>query len=257
MELTRDVFLGGRLPIWQPRDGYRAATDPVLLAASVPASPGARVLELGCGVGVAMLSLATRVPGVILTGVERQGPYAALARRNAEAAGIAATVIDCDLTAMPAELRAQRFDFVLMNPPYFPPAAPPARDPGRDLAQREDTPLDHWVDAALRRLEPGGWLHVIHLAPRLPDLLAALAGRAGDIQLRPLAPRAGRDAGRVILRARKGAKGPFRLLPPLILHGAPVHPGDQRDDTPQAEAILREAAPLDWDSATRGRADLR
>ena len=38
--LTRDGFLGGRLAILQPRDGYRAATDPVLLAAAVPARAG-------------------------------------------------------------------------------------------------------------------------------------------------------------------------------------------------------------------------
>lgn len=246
MDLTHDVFLGGRLPIWQPRDGYRAATDPVILAASVPAGTGRRVLELGCGVGVAMLALATRVPGVAVTGVERQADYAALARRNASEAGIPALVIEADLAALPPELRAQRFDYVLMNPPYFDATSPPARDPGRDQAQREETPLALWLDTGLRRLSPGGWVHVIHLAPRLPDLLAGLAGRAGEIQIRPIAARAGRDAGRVVVRARKGAKGPLRLLPPLIMHAAPTHPGDQRDDSAQAEAILRDAAPLSW-----------
>ncbi len=34
-DLTDDAFLGGRLQLWQPISGYRAATDPVLLAASV------------------------------------------------------------------------------------------------------------------------------------------------------------------------------------------------------------------------------
>ena len=47
-ELTCDAFLDGRLRLWQPRTGYRAATDPVLLAAFVPARAGQRVLELGC-----------------------------------------------------------------------------------------------------------------------------------------------------------------------------------------------------------------
>ena len=50
-DLTCDDFLGGRLSIWQPRDGYRAGVDPVLLAASVPARAGQSVLELGCGTG--------------------------------------------------------------------------------------------------------------------------------------------------------------------------------------------------------------
>ncbi|HBU54373.1 MAG TPA: methyltransferase, partial [Sulfitobacter sp.] len=33
--LTRDAFLGGKLHLWQPRKGYRAGVDPVLLAATV------------------------------------------------------------------------------------------------------------------------------------------------------------------------------------------------------------------------------
>ena len=38
--LSRDALLYGRLHLWQPTDGYRAATDPVLLAAACPAEPG-------------------------------------------------------------------------------------------------------------------------------------------------------------------------------------------------------------------------
>ena len=52
-DLSCDGFLGGRLKIFQPKSGYRAATDPVFLAAAVPAQAGQSVLELGCGAGVA------------------------------------------------------------------------------------------------------------------------------------------------------------------------------------------------------------
>ena len=63
-ELTRDAFLGGRLHLWQPVNGYRAGVDPVLLAASVNARAGQAVLELGCGGGTAMLCLGKRVSGL-------------------------------------------------------------------------------------------------------------------------------------------------------------------------------------------------
>jgi Predicted O-methyltransferase len=46
-DLTHDAFLGGRLHLWQPRQGYRAGVDAVLLAASVQARPGQRVLDRG------------------------------------------------------------------------------------------------------------------------------------------------------------------------------------------------------------------
>ena len=80
---TRDAFLGGKLRLRQPRRGYRAGIDPVLLAASVPARPGQSVLDLGCGAGAAALCLAARVGGLRLAGLERQADYAELARANA------------------------------------------------------------------------------------------------------------------------------------------------------------------------------
>ena len=63
--LTEDAFLGGRLRLLQPAQGYRAGVDPVLLAASVPAMLGQRVLELGCGVGAALLCLGRRGTGAV------------------------------------------------------------------------------------------------------------------------------------------------------------------------------------------------
>ncbi|MEL7181393.1 MAG: methyltransferase, partial [Pseudomonadota bacterium] len=32
-DLTQDDFLGGKIKVWQPRRGYRAGVDPVVLAA--------------------------------------------------------------------------------------------------------------------------------------------------------------------------------------------------------------------------------
>ena len=51
--LTEDEFLGGQLRLLQPRHGYRAGMDAVLLAASVPAEAGQAVLARGCGAGTA------------------------------------------------------------------------------------------------------------------------------------------------------------------------------------------------------------
>ena len=243
-QLTHDAFLGARVHAWQPRNGYRAATDPVLLAAATDARPGQSVLELGCGAGVALLCLSARVPGLALTGVERQADYAELARRNL---GDSARIVAADLTALPEDLRQQSFEHVIANPPYYPAGGgTAASDAGREAALRTETPLDAWVEIAARRLAPKGWLTMILLAERLPEILAAIAPRLGSVALRPLAPREGRAAGRVLIRARKGGRGPFTLLPPLVLHEGAAHPGDCAHDTVLARAILRDAAPLPW-----------
>lgn len=244
-DLTRDAFLGGRLMLWQPARGYRAATDPVLLAASVPARAGDSVLDLGCGVGTASFCLGVRVAGLDLTGIEVQPAYADLARRNAAETGLALRVATGDIARMPPDLAGQSFDHVMMNPPFFAEAASLATaDPGRDTAFREDLPLADWIDAGLRRLKPRGRLALIHRAERLPEILTALAARAGAVEVLPLAARSGREAGRVIVRARKGVRTPFRLLPPFVLHAGERHAADGDDFTPEATATLRDGAPL-------------
>lgn len=245
-DTTIDAFLGGRLTIVQPRHGYRAATDPVLLAAAVPGRSGQRVLELGCGTGVAILCLMARVPGLIAVGLERQADYAALATANAARNGLALEVVTGDLRAMPASLRARDFDHVLMNPPFLvPETASGARDRGRDAAHREvEGGLEAFIDAGLRRLAPRGRLTLIHRAERLADILGALKGRTGGIRVLPVAPRAGRAAGRVIVHATKGARAPLALLPPLVIHAGDAHLRDGNDLTAAAEAILRHGKPL-------------
>lgn len=242
-ELTCDDFLGGRLRILQPARGYRAGADAVMLAAACPAAPGETVLELGCGAGVASLCLARRVGDLELTGLERQAEYAALARRNAEANALPLTVIEGDLAAPPHLLKGASFDHVLMNPPFFL-GGTAALDGGRAIARREETPLAMWVDAALRRLKPKGWLTVIQRADRLDGLIYGLHGRAGALTILPLAAREGREAGRVILWARKGGRAPLRLLAPFVIHKAARHEADGEDLTPEAAAVLREAAPI-------------
>jgi len=229
------------LHLWQPRKGYRAGVDPVLLAATVPAQAGQRVLELGCGVGAASLCLGARVPGLALTGVEIQPTYAALARRNSQDF----EVVDADLAQMPLALRQRQFDHVLANPPYFDrDASIASKDSAREAALGERTPLEKWVEIAAKRLAPKGQAHFIHRAERLPDLIRALPHDMGSIEVLPIAPRIGRMAELIILRARKSGRGAFRLCAPLIMHEGATHLVDGDSYVPQIRVVLREGAAL-------------
>jgi tRNA1(Val) A37 N6-methylase TrmN6 len=242
-ELSHDKFLCGRLRLLQPLKGYRAATDPVLLAAACPARPGDSVLDLGCGAGAAALCLGLRVPGLRLAGLELQPGYADLARRNAAFNGIPLEVHEGDLSRMPRDLRRD-FDHVIANPPYYPPGGSPSPVAGRARAMRVETPLGDWVAAAARRLRPGGWLTLICGADGLPQVLSAMGTKLGSVSVLPLAPRDGRPALRVIVRARKGGRAAFRLLAPFVIHQGAVHDGDRESYTAEANAVLREGADL-------------
>jgi len=244
-DLSQDRFLGGKLTIWQPRAGYRAATDPVFLAASVPAKAGQSVLELGCGAGVALLCLGHRVSGLALQGIEIQPDYAELAMLNAQKNGLTAGITIADLTALPASITAQSFDHVIANPPYLTAGAgTAAADAGKETAFRAETPLSVWVDVAVKRLRPRGLLTMIHLAEKLPALLGSFDARLGDITVKPIAARQGRAANRVLVQAQKGSKGPFTLVPPLIVHNGDRHEADQESYTAEVQRILRDGQAL-------------
>jgi tRNA1(Val) A37 N6-methylase TrmN6 len=244
--LSLDGFLGGRLRLWQPRQGYRAATDPVLLAAFVAARPGESALDMGCGVGTAGLCLARRVPDLDLHGLELQDDYAELARRNGPENGLALRVHVGDLRAPPADLRTMVFDQVLMNPPFHrADAATGPSDSGRDRAHREaGADLADWIGGGLRRLRPGGSIVMVHRMERLPEILAALDGPTGAIEVLPVAAREGRPAGRVLVRARKGRRAPFTLFAPLTIHTGKAHVSDGDDYTDIARKILRDASEI-------------
>lgn len=239
---TTDGFLGGRLSIIQPKKGYRAGSDAVFLAAACDADAGDTVLELGCGVGTVLCCLTRRV-SVQIWGIERDVQIANLARRNLELNGFDGQIVEGDIADMPTEITAQRFDHVLMNPPYFGPGTS-SPDAYRDAARHEQTPLSTWIDAGLKRLAPRGTLILIHMADRLTELLALLDDRALCTEIKPLAPRAQRPATRILIRVCRSGQATTILHNPLILHSGPQHGGDGADYTPAAEAILRHGEAL-------------
>ncbi|MFK7746725.1 MAG: tRNA1(Val) (adenine(37)-N6)-methyltransferase [Roseobacter sp.] len=242
VELTSDAFLGGKLQLLQPKTGYRAGVDSVLLAATVPARAGDRILDLGCGVGAAALCLGARVPGLALCGVELQANYAEIARRNG---GKTFEVIAADISQMPLHLRQRQFDHVLANPPYYDRSAGlRATDNGRETALGERLPLHDWVKIAAKRLAPKGYAHFINRVERLPEILTTMQGRLGSIEVLPLCPRIGRAAELVIVRGRKNGRGAFKLHAPLVLHEGPVHEKDGDSYVPAVKAALRDGAAL-------------
>ncbi len=244
-DLTTDDFLGGKLQITQPRHGYRAGIDPVLLAASVPARAGDTVLELGCGVGTALLCLGRRVPGLSLTGIELQPDYAELARRNAAANGLEAEIISSDLAQMPTALTQRQFSHVFANPPYFDRrASTAARDRGREVALGETLPLADWIAVAARRTMPKGHVCFIHRAEKLPEILRAASQHIGSLEVLPLIPRAGKPARLVLVRGRKGGKADFKLHHGWVLHEGAAHEVDQENYTTATACILRDGAEL-------------
>jgi tRNA1Val (adenine37-N6)-methyltransferase len=236
--VTSDHLLGGRVSYMQPRDGLRAAIDPVLLAAAIPAHAGERVLEGGTGAGAALLCLAARLPGISGLGIDRDPWLLRLARTNAAANNWPDLFFAAgDLTASPI---GGVFDHAFANPPYH--AADGTRSPFRPReAAKRSTPdlLPVWVAALSRPLRHRGTLTLI-LPPRLlePALTAMRDAQVSPECVFPIWPKEGQPARLLLIQGRKGGRSPLVLPRGLILH--------TETDTfrPEADAILRGGAAL-------------
>ncbi len=241
IDTTDGGLLGGRIRFRQPAAGYRSAIDPVFLAAAVPAKSGERVFELGLGAGAAALCLLARVPDCSVVGAEPDPALRRLAQENARANGLEGRLTAVADIGNPGGAEGP-FDHLMSNPPFWADGSGNrSPDPRRARANHEgDLTIAQWAGRLCLLGRPKATVTTIYAAARLDELLAALAARAGGLEILPLWPKAGREAKRVLVRARIGGKGPARLLPGLVLHE------DDGRFTAAAETVLRGAGGIDF-----------
>lgn len=183
------TMLDGYVHGYRPRENDRLRDQAARLAdvlhGGTTFPPGARVLEVGCGVGAQTVELLRRNPGVRVTSVDRSGPSLSEAARRvgitSDVDPAAVTFVEADVDTLPhpdGPLGAERFDhaFVCFLLEHLP-------DPADALERLR------------RMLVPGGTVTVIEGDHSTVDFHpdSATARRVIDCQVR-LQARAGGDA---------------------------------------------------------------
>jgi tRNA1(Val) A37 N6-methylase TrmN6 len=252
---TEDAFLGGALRLLQPRSGYRAGLDAVLLAASVPdpCRSEMNAIDLGAGVGTAGLCLAARLSNIRVTLLEREPFLHELAVRNIarndlqnRVLALKGDVADAGRATGHVRILPDSFDYILANPPFWQTGrGTPSPNPLKSNAHTmEPGMLDTWARTSARLASRNGRVTFIHHASALAELIGVLEDRFGALHILPIHARAAQAAIRVLVSGTKGSREPAKLLPGLVL---------QTEDgrfTPQVEAILRHGEPLRLDAAS-------
>ena len=239
---TVDGLLNRRVQIEQPSSGYRIAVDTVLLASACPAVSGDGILDLGCGVGGAMLSLACRVKGISGIGVDIQQDLIEICLRNITRNPTFAKNLEAEI-ADARDLPPQWnnvFDQVVMNPPFHEETRhDPSPNKIKSTANTEkDGDLRLWIESAAQALKPSGSLTLIHRADRQEEILSCLQESFGEVFIVPLTAKKFDPPRRIILRARKDALFTATTCKPFALHKP------QGGYTDGAEEILRNCQPL-------------
>ena len=210
----------------QPEGSFRFSIDALLLARFCTPGRGQRIIDLGCGCGVAGLSVLLRGEDTQLTGVDIQPSLVEAAGHNAAMLGLSErfTPLCADvehLFAAGAETGGG-FDLALANPPYrLLSQGRLPQDESRRLALfGDERTLALFSGAAGRALKNRGRFCCIMDASRLSDLIVALAeARLGLRKFLPVYPKQGEPACLVLVEAQKNCTSDTVTLPPLVLYG--------------------------------------
>jgi tRNA1(Val) A37 N6-methylase TrmN6 len=153
---------------------------------------------------------------------------AALAKR--------ASVLEADValagkSRVAAGLPDRSADFVIMNPPFNTADHRPSPESLRKQAHMmEEGLFESWLRSAGAVTTPTGSVALIARPRSLPDILAALKGRFGGVEILPLHPGSDLAAIRIVVRARRGSRAGLRLCPPLVLHEGSANRFTRRTD---------------------------
>lgn len=238
-----DDFYSGRLKVYQPKEGFRAGTDSLLLASALDQFTEGAALEMGCGAGGALIPAAHRLKRATFTGLELDPQMIELAEKGVDANGFRDRVTLAHRSAgdLP-EAWQNRFDLVFSNPPFFELGTIQTPGAGKEAAYLESVTLKAWINAMLFALRPKGTFVMVHRAADLARILAVIERQTGEIVVLPIHSYPGAEAKRVLVRARKGLRsGPMRLLEARYLYHEKG--GERRGWT---LAMQRDGAEIDW-----------
>ena len=229
--------------------GY--GVDSVLLAAFAAGETGARaaqnasgksdslrIADLGTGCGIVAFIVSHKIPGSIVTGIEKSSDAYERAARACEMNGLEHRVsfVNCDVKDVDGK---HDCDAVVCNPPYF------RRDQASlsrfvnsnnsdidanssSLAaerynSRHETTADigDFVRTAESMLRKGGDFYLVHRPDRLADIFAEMRDAGVEPkELQFVVPTEGKTPNIVLVHGVRGAGPELKILPQIAVHTA-------------------------------------
>jgi tRNA1(Val) A37 N6-methylase TrmN6 len=227
---TVDAFHYGAFHVVQPYgQGHRSGSDAMLLAALVPDGSKGRLADLGAGCGAAGMAVASRVPGLSITLVERSPEMAGFARQSIGLdvnrhlrSRLELVEADVELTGkarIAAGLQDTVFDHVIMNPPFNHPADRKTPDALKAEAHAMSVDMfDRWLRTANAIARPGGQLSLIARPQSVAEIIDACGSRFGGLHVTMVHPHRQASATRLLLTGIKGSRARLEIRRPLFMH---------------------------------------
>ncbi|MGC8928290.1 MAG: tRNA1(Val) (adenine(37)-N6)-methyltransferase [Myxococcota bacterium] len=231
-ENSLDSIFGGRIKVYQPKDGYRFNEDSILLADFSSNIRGLSI-DLGTGCGIIPIIVATKSFDVEkIYGVEIQKRLSELAIQNVRLNGVESKVeiLSQDIRKLKENFGPQIFDVVISNPPYT------QVDHGiistfseKALARHEILlRIQDILNISRYLLKSKGLLKLVYPTMRLVDLFYLMRMRKIEPKrLRLVYHRPNSSSNIALVEGVKFGRSSLEILPPLILFNSEGKPTEE------------------------------
>lgn len=220
-ERMDDLVADGSMQIIQSPTVFSFSIDAVLLAdfASVPITRG-KILDVCSGNGVIPL-LLSRESHVPITGVEIQARLYDMAQRSIRLNKLENQIemIHGDLRDMPAHFQNNKFDLVIVNPPYFKTNSKKHQNANDyvTIARHEIyCTLEEVVESCSKLAKSGGKVAMVHRPSRLVDIISLFRQyKIEPKRIQFVYPKREKEANILLIEGIRDGKSDLKLLPPL------------------------------------------
>jgi tRNA1Val (adenine37-N6)-methyltransferase len=208
------------LKIIQNNDGFCFGIDSVILSDFAKnIKENSDVVDLGTGTGILGLLLCGKTKLRTITGIEIQEDVAKMAERSIKLNELENRfkIFNVNINSVFKEnlLEKNKFDVVIMNPPYKELGSGITNENKSKLIARHEitATLEDFVKTAAALLKDKGELYIVHKPERTVDIITKLReNKLEPKELKVVYSRKDTDASLILIKAVKGRKEIFKNI---------------------------------------------
>lgn len=214
------------LKIIQNTKGFCFGIDSVILSDFAKnIKKGSKVVDLGNGTGIIGLLLCKKTELKEIVGVEIQKEVAEMANRSIKLNKLEDKfkILNTDINKIFEDklLEKNKFDVVVMNPPYKEKGTGKINEVDSKIISRHEVKatLSDFIKVASNLLKDKGEIYIVHKPERMPDIIQKMReNKIEPKEIKTVYSNKKTEASLILIKGIKGANKFFKILEPVYIY---------------------------------------
>lgn len=214
------------LKIIQNTKGFCFGIDSVILSDFAKSiKKESKVVDLGTGTGIIGLLLCKKTELKEIVGIEIQKEVAEMAKRSIELNKLEDKfkILNTDINKIFEDklLEKNKFDVVVMNPPYKEKGTGKINAADSKIISRHEikATLSDFIKVASNLLKDKGEIYIVHKPERMPDIIQKMReNKIEPKEIKIVYSNKKTEASLILIKGIKGANKFFKILEPLYIY---------------------------------------